>query len=50
MSIVLILSTGQSKVQVTKGQYTENLYMGHVTHVLWVVLDVEFDGDICFVI
>ena len=41
----LILSTGQGQGQVTKGHYVQKLYENRVTHVLWVTLDVEFNGN-----
>ena len=50
MIMVLILRTVQDQGQVTKGKYSQKLHMGHVIHVLWVVLYVYFDGDVCFVI
>ena len=50
MSINAILSTGQGQGQVSKGQYIQKLYSGHVIQVLWPILVVEFDGYVSLVV
>jgi len=40
-----ILSTGQGQGQVTKGHYGQKMHKSRMIHVLWVVSDVEIDGD-----
>ena len=42
MSVNAILSTGQG--QVRKGHYIQKSHCGHVMHVLWPILAIEFDG------
>ena len=46
MSVNLILSTGQGQGQVTKGHYNQKSHLGHVTHVLWAILAIEFGGGV----
>ena len=44
MSVNAILSTGQGQGQVTKGDYIQKSHCGHVMHVLWPILAIEFDS------
>ena len=48
MSVKAILSTGQGHDQVTKGHYIQKSHCGHVIHVLWPILAIEFDGYVSF--
>ena len=48
MSVNAILSTGQGHGQVTKGHYIQKSHCGHVIHVLWPILAIEFDGYVSF--
>ena len=50
MSINAILSTGQGHGQVTKGHYIQKPPCGHVIHVLWPILAIEFDGYVSLVV
>ena len=50
MSVNAILSTGQGHGQVTKGRYIQKSHCGHVIHVLWPVLAIEFDGYVSLVV
>ena len=49
MSVSAILSTGQGQVQVTKGHFIQKSHCGHVIHVLWPILAIEFDGYVILV-
>ena len=40
-----VLSTGQGQGQVTKGHYIQKSHCGHVIHVVWPILAIEFDGS-----
>ena len=44
----LILSKGQGQGQVKSGPQIKMMHESHATHVLWVIWDVEFDGDTHF--
>ena len=44
-SITLILSTGQGQAEVTKGHHMQKSYANRVTHVIWLISDVELDGN-----
>ena len=50
MSVKAILSTGQGHGQVTKGHYIQKSHCGHVIHVLWPILAIEFDGYVSLVV
>ena len=50
MSVNAILSTGQGHGQVTKGHYIQKPHCGHVIHVLWPILAIEFDGYVGLVV
>ena len=50
MSVNAILSTGQGHGQVTKGHYIQKSHCGHVIHVLWPILAIEFDGYVSLVV
>ena len=50
MSVNAILSTGQGHGQVTKGHYIQKSHRGHVIHVLWPILAIEFDGYVSLVV
>ena len=50
MSVNAILSTGQGHGQVTKGHYIQKSHCGHVIHVLWPFLAIEFDGYVSLVV
>ena len=50
MSVNAILSTGQGHDQVTKGHYIQKSHCGHVIHVLWPILAIEFDGYVSLVV
>ena len=50
MCVNAILSTGQGQGQVTKGHYIQKSQCGHVIHVLWPMLAIEFDGYVSLVV
>ena len=50
MSVNVILSTGQGHGQVTKGRYIQKSHCGHVIHVLWPIVAIEFDGYVSLVV
>ena len=50
MSVNAILSTGQGHGQVTKGHYIQKSHCGHVMHVLWPILAIEFNGYVSLVV
>ena len=50
MSVNVILSTGQGHSQVPKGRYIQKSHCGHVIHVLWPILVIEFDGYVSLVV
>ena len=43
-----MLSKGQGKGQVKQDHPIKMLFKRRATHVLWVILDAEFGGDIHF--
>ena len=45
-----MLSTDQGQGQVTKGNYILKSHCGHVIHVLWPILAIEFDGYVRLVV
>ena len=50
MSVNAILSTGQGQGQVTKGHYIQKSHCGHVIHVLWPILAIEFNVYVSLVV
>ena len=50
MSVNAILSAGQGHGQVTKGHYIQKSNCGHVIHVLWPILAIEFDVYVSLVV
>ena len=50
MSVNVILSTGQSQGQVTKGHYIQKSHSGHVIHVVWPILGIEFDAYVSLMV
>ena len=50
MSVNAIISTGQGHDQVTTGHYIQKSRCGHVIHVLWPILAIEFDGYVSLVV
>ena len=50
MSVNAILSTGQGQGEVTIGHYIQKSHCGHVIHVLWPILAIEYDGYVSLVV
>ena len=50
MNVNVILNTGQGQDQDKKGHYNQKSHLGHVIHVLWAILVLEFDGYVGLIV